>query len=167
MTQIQFYQVAEATPASADSVLPALLQKAYASGQPVLVVAPTAERALRLDEGLWGGLGNLGAESFLPHAKAGTPTDATQPILIAHLEDTPAPASLLVAEQSPRLPIILAGAEASLPALLAANPEKIFYIFTPAPHDTTRARTLYKTHKEAGHSVRYFAQTEGRWIEKS
>ena len=166
MTPLHFYQVAEATPAAIDAMLPALLGKAYASSQPMLVLAPTAERAQRLEEGLWGGLGALGPESFLPHGKAGGAQDTTQPILIGNLEEHEDATPLLVAEKGTRAPIVLAGAEAALPALLGQNTSRVFYVFSTAAHDTTRARALYKEHKAQGRALKYYAQENGRWVEK-
>jgi DNA polymerase-3 subunit chi len=162
MTPLYFYQVADITPAAVDAILPALLQKAYGSGQHTLLLAPNAERAQRLDEGLWGGLGALGPESFLPHAMLGKGQEEAQPILIANTEEHPE----LAAHAAQRLPLVLAGAEAPLPSLIDANPARIFYVFSTAPHDTTRARALYKTYKAQGHPLKYYAQENGRWVEK-
>lgn len=162
LTPIHFYQVADATPASVDATLPALLQKAYGAAQNILIIAPTAERAQRLEEGLWGGLGPLGPESFLPHALIGKGNESTQPILIANTEEHPE----LTEHAAQRLPLVLAGAEAPLPALLASNPARVFYMFSTAPHDTTRARELYKTYKAQGYPLKYYAQDNGRWVEK-
>ena len=165
MTPLAFYHVQETTPAALDAVLPALLQKVHET-TPVLVVAPTAARAQRLDEGLWGGLGTLGPSSFLPH---GTPLKgeaARQPILLVNLEDDTDPTPHLAHSQGTRLPVVLAGAEAALPALLARNPNKLCYLFTAAPNEVERARTLYKTHKAAGHPLQYFQQEGGRWVSK-
>ena len=162
MTTLLFYQVAESTPAAVDAVLPSLLGKIVGTGQPILLLAPTAERAQRIDEHLWG----YAAESFLPHAQAGTPRDAAQPILVGNLEQQPEILPLLPANQANRLPVLLAGAEAPLPTLLGTNPEKLCYLFSTAPTDVARARTLYKQFKDAGHSLRYFAQEGERWVQK-
>ncbi|MCA3244484.1 MAG: DNA polymerase III subunit chi [Alphaproteobacteria bacterium] len=165
MTPVAFYQVQEATPAAVDAVLPGLLQKAYETTT-VLVVAPTAARAQRLDEGLWGGLGNLGPSSFLPH---GTPLkgDPTrQPILLVNLEDDPDPRGHQAHPGGLRLPVVLAGAESALPPLLATVPEKLCYLFSTTPTEVERARSLYKDYKTAGYPLQYFQQEAGRWVKK-
>ena len=115
-----------------------------------------------MEEGLWGGLGNLGPESFLPHALIGKGHAESQPILIANTEEH----TELSTYAAQRLPLVLAGAEAPLPALLAMNPSRVFYMFSTAPHDTSRARDLYKIYKTQGHPLKYYAQEEGRWVEK-
>jgi DNA polymerase IIIc chi subunit len=162
MTPISFYQVAESTPAAIDATLPGLLQKAYGSGQNILILAPTAERAQRLEEGLWGGLGALEPESFLPHAIIGKGNAEAQPILIANTEEY----TEFAEYAAQRLPLVLAGAEAPLPSLLAMQPTRLFYMFSAAPHDTARARELYKIYKTQGHPLKYYAQEDGRWVEK-
>jgi len=163
MTPLLFYQVQEATPAAVDAVLPSLLLKIYET-TPVLVVAPTAARAQRLDEGLWGGLGTLGPSSFLPHGTPAKGQAAQQPILLTNLEDDPAPAPHLTHPTGARLPVVLAGAETALEPLLATTPTKIYYLFSTAASDVIRARTLYQTLRTAGHPLQYFQQQEGRWV---
>ena len=162
---IAFYQVQETTPAALDAVLPSLLQRALEAG-PVLVVAPTAARAQRLDEGLWGSLGNLGPSSFLPHGMPLHGNSAGQPLLLINTEEDPTPSNHAQHENGPRLPVVLAGAEAALESLLAAQPSKLCYLFTATPAEVERARTLYKTYKNAGHPLQYFAQEAGKWVTK-
>ena len=165
MTPLAFYQVQENTPAALDAVLPGLLQKAYET-TPVLVVAPTAARAQRLDEGLWGGLGPLGPSSFLPHGTPLKGNPAQQPILLVNLEDEADPTPQLTHTNEPRLPVVLAGAENALPLLLAAAPPKLCYLFSTAPTEVERARALYKAYKAAVHRLHYFQKENGRWASK-
>ncbi len=166
MTPLAFYQVQEATPAAIDAVLPALLQRATAS-HPVLLVAPTVARAQRLDEGLWGTLGTLSASSFLPHGMPLHGNSAQQPILIVNTEEESSPTPHLSATNGPRLPVVLAGAEAALGPLLQTECPKLCYLFSAVPAEVERARSLYKTYKAAGHPLQYFAQQEGRWVAKN
>lgn len=165
MTPLVFYQVQESTPAAIDAVLPALLHKVLEQ-QPILVVAPTAARAQRLDEGLWGTLGSLGPSSFLPHGLPLHGNALTQPILIVNTEEESSPHAHAQHSAGPRLSVVLAGAESAIEGLLAVSPSKLCYLFSTAPNEVERARSLYKTYKAAGHPLQYFAQEQGKWVAK-
>jgi DNA polymerase IIIc chi subunit len=165
MTPLAFYQVQETTPAAIDTVLPALLQRALEQS-PVLVVAPTAARAQRLDESLWGTLGNLGPSSFLPHGMPLHGHALAQPILLINTEEESRPQTHAQHSAGPRLPVVLAGAESALEGLLTAGPNKLCYLFSTAAGEVERARSLYKTYKAAGHPLQYFAQEQGKWVPK-
>jgi DNA polymerase-3 subunit chi len=156
MTILHFYQVQQPTPAAVDAVVPPLASKAAAAGQPLLLVAPTLTRARRLDELLW----TFTAESFLPHAQAGCAHPHWQAVLLTHAEEQ----SFLMPEG--RLPLVLAGAESALEPIKKAGAEKIFYLFSAAPHDVERARALYKQHQAAGDTLKYFQQAETGWEAK-
>lgn len=73
--RVDFYHLA-ATPL--ERVLPSVCERVLAAGGR-LVVVTTPERVDSLDEQLW----TQRPESFLPHAAAGSPRDAAQPILIS------------------------------------------------------------------------------------
>lgn len=79
--RIDFYHL---TAAPLEKVLPAICEKLLASGERLLVVT-SPERVPELDRHLW-----LHApESFLPHAPAGGPRDADQPVLLSTSTDAP------------------------------------------------------------------------------
>ena len=61
-----------------DQALPELLEKTLARGWKAIVRTPQAERIEHLDGWLW----TYRDESFLPHAPAGEPGAARQPILL-------------------------------------------------------------------------------------
>ncbi len=165
MTTLAFYQVQDTMPAGVDTVLPPLLSKAI-DNSPVLVIAPTATRAQRLDEGLWGGLGNLGPSSFLPHGTPAKGRPDRQPVLLINLEEDADCTAFMAHHKGPRLPIVLAGAESALAPLLTCTPEKICYLFSAMPADVERARLLYQQHKAAGQTLQYYKQENGRWVGK-
>ncbi len=74
--QVDFYHL---TVRPLERVLPKIAEKVVESGGRLLIVA--VERAQReaLDKLLWA----YAADSFLPHAQAGSGNDAAQPVLIA------------------------------------------------------------------------------------
>lgn len=156
MASITFYHTAGDTPAALDATLPPLLEKIISSNTQALVICPTESRANRLDETLW----TFADVSFLPHATTAHATPQTQPVLLTHAEDSP------IAHANQRLPVVLAGAEAALEPLLATSPQKILYLFSATQADVARARPLFKSLKQQGHSVQYFQQTATGWQKK-
>jgi DNA polymerase-3 subunit chi len=157
MAQISFYHTTGETPAALDGVLPSLLQKAVASGQKVLLVAPTAARCRRLDEALW----SFAESSFMPHAMVDDPHPAEQPILLASAEADVTP------HVGGRIPVIVTGAEGALAPILGSTPSRVLYMFTAAGADVERARPLFKQLKAEGHQLAYWQQTASGWQQKS
>jgi DNA polymerase-3 subunit chi len=152
--QVSFYQVKGETPGAVDAVLPALLGKAMGVG-PVLLVAPTENRAQRLEESLW----EPGA-GFLPHGLAGGAHDGLQPVLLVAAAGDVASGG--------RLPVVIAGAEGALEGLLAEAPERLLYVFESASTSVERARGVWKGLKgREGVELKYWAQEGGRWASKA
>ncbi|MGR6327850.1 DNA polymerase III subunit chi [Sphingomonas sp. XXL09] len=74
--QVDFYHL---TAAPIDRVLPQIADKVVTSGARLLIVAQSEDQRAHLDRLLW----TYQADSFLPHARAGSGDDAAQPVLIA------------------------------------------------------------------------------------
>lgn len=74
--QVYFYHL---TTRPLERVLPAIAERVLASGARLLIVAEDDARRAALDRLLW----EYRPASFLPHAEAGGPDDAAQPVLIA------------------------------------------------------------------------------------
>lgn len=74
--KVDFYHL---TRSPLERVLPAITQKVLEDGGRLLIVAEEEAARAKLDGLLW----SYSAESFLPHAQAGTADDALQPVLIA------------------------------------------------------------------------------------
>jgi DNA polymerase-3 subunit chi len=75
--QVDFYHL---TAVPLDRALPQIAEKVVAGGGRLLIVAAEEEERRRLDRLLW----SYAAESFLPHAVAGSGDEAAaQPVLIA------------------------------------------------------------------------------------
>ncbi|CAN5496318.1 DNA polymerase III subunit chi [soil metagenome] len=79
--QVDFYHL---TVTPLDRALPQIAEKVVASGARLLIVSESEAQRAALDRLLW----TYAPESFLPHACAGGPGDAEQPIL---LSDAPEP----------------------------------------------------------------------------
>lgn len=74
--QVDFYHL---TQLPLERALPRIAERVVAGGGRLLVVAEHEEARQALDRCLWA----YAPESFLPHAQAGGPGDARQPVLIA------------------------------------------------------------------------------------
>ncbi|MEG3086348.1 DNA polymerase III subunit chi [Sphingomonas sp. PB4P5] len=74
--QVDFYHL---TTTPLDRALPQIAEKVLSSGARLLIVAESAAQRQALDRLLW----SYAPESFLPHAEAGGPNDAVQPILLS------------------------------------------------------------------------------------
>ncbi len=136
-----------------EQTLPALLARALQAGWRVAVRGTDAARLTRLDESLW----TADPDSFLPHALAGGPHDADQPILLTTATTVPNRAVCLMA---------IDGAEviaAELPAY-----ERACILFDGNdPAALARARDQWKALTDAGHSAQYWSEDSGRWQKKA
>jgi DNA polymerase-3 subunit chi len=88
MTSIDFYFNA----ADRLQVACRLAGKALAEGKRMLVYAPDAELATRVDRMMW----TWPATGFVPHCALDDPLAADTPVLIARADDSPAHVTLLV-----------------------------------------------------------------------
>lgn len=88
MTNIDFYFNA----AERLQVACRLAAKAMAEGQRMLVYAPDADVAARIDRLMW----SWPATGFVPHCPVDDPLAPDTPVLIARGEDTPAQCTLLL-----------------------------------------------------------------------
>jgi DNA polymerase-3 subunit chi len=76
--KVDFYHL---TRTPLERVLPVIAHKLLDEGGRLLIVAEEEAARVKLDELLW----RYSAESFLPHAQAGTGDDSLQPVLIAEV----------------------------------------------------------------------------------
>ena len=166
MTTVQFYHL---TTTLLERALPKLLEKAYAGGFKVLLVANSEDRVEQLNQALW----TYNPGSFLPHGSIKEGNAEKQPILLITSDKL----SLF----SPRLRGELEGGD--MPAsggvkafnLLAVvdgmTPEKpeaferIIDMFDGNdPQAVEKARQRWTLYKNAGHTMSYLRQNEsGGW----
>ncbi len=149
MTDIGFYHL---TRSPLDHALPRLLQRAYASGARVVVMAGSAERVDALDQMLW----TYDAASFLPHGTVRDGDAASQPIWLTADDDNPNEATILV---------LTDGATSARVADYARCMEMFDGNDEAA---VAEARTRWRDYGSAGHALTYWQQTErGGWEEKA
>ena len=147
--RIDFYHLEKT---SLDRVLPALLQKAYESGQRILIKTDLAERSDYLNTILW----TYHPNSFLPHGveKDGYATE--QPIFITHKDNyNPNEATLCVLIDNVQVP-------------LDDNFTRAFYFFDGRDAEALqKARAEWQRVSNAGADRFYWQQNEkGKWENK-
>ncbi len=124
-----------------------LAEKALAGGQRLLVIG-ARERLELLDTLMW----TYADHSFLPHALAGGPHDADQPVLLSETAEPANGAKLLLS------------LEAGVPATLDGF-DRLFNLFEDGTPAHTRARADWKALADReGMERSYWQQTEkGGW----
>ena len=144
--QVDFYQLAGAPP---EQVIASIAKKILSEEQRLLIVAEDEPFLARLDRILW----DQGATSFLPHAIAGGPDDARQPILLSTSPDAPNLArNLLIADGQWRDS--------------ALNYDRSFYLFDEDALPGARLSWKLLSGRE-GVERRYWAREDGKWIKKA
>ena len=144
--QVDFYQLAE-TPA--EQVIASLAEKILGTDGRLLIVANDEAYLTRLDRMLW----DHGPASFLPHAIAGGADDARQPILLSTSPDAPNLArNMLIADGEWR--------DAAL------TYDRSFYLFDSSTLDSARLAWKFLAGRD-GVERRYWAQEDGRWVNKA
>jgi DNA polymerase-3 subunit chi len=144
--QIDFYQLGGSPP---EQVIASIAEKLLAQDSRLLIVAQDEKLLARLDRMLW----DQGRTSFLPHAIAGGTDDARQPILLSTSPDAPNLArNMLIADGQWR------------DSALAYD--RAFYLFDAATLDEARLAWKLLAGRE-GVERRYWAQEQGKWVNKS
>lgn len=144
--QVDFYHLAGSP---LEQVIQSLAEKVLAIGGRLIVVARDELLLAKLDRMLW----DLEASSFLPHAVAGGPDDARQPILLSTGSDAPNLArNFLIADGIWR--------DAAL------NYDRTFYLFDESTLKGARSAWKALAGRE-GVERRYWAQDGGKWKQQA
>jgi DNA polymerase-3 subunit chi len=132
-----------------EQVIASIAKKILADHERLLIVADDEPTLARLDRILW----DQGKTSFLPHAVAGGPDDARQPVLLSTSPDAPNLArNLLIADGQWR--------EAAL------SFDRCFFLFGEVA--LAEARLSWKLLSgQDGVERRYWAREDGKWIKKA
>ena len=144
--QVDFYQLGGSP---AEQVIASLAEKVLSNEGRLLVVASDESFLTRLDRMLW----DQGPASFLPHGLAGGTDDARQPVLLSTSPDAPNLArNMLIADGEWR--------DAAL------TYDRAFYLFDADSLDGARLAWKLLAGRE-GVDRRYWAQENGRWVNKA
>ena len=144
--QVDFYQLGGSP---AEQVIASLAEKVLSNEGRLLVVASDESFLTRLDRMLW----DQDPASFLPHGLAGGTDDARQPVLLSTSPDAPNLArNMLIADGEWR--------DAAL------TYDRSFYLFDADSLDRARLAWKLLAGRE-GVDRRYWAQENGRWVNKA
>lgn len=114
-----------------------LTQRAYAKGQPTLILARSVEQAEQLDEMLW----EFDEEAFIPHQLAGDDDDDITAVLIV-------PPTLISANRDL---IINLREECAFGVF-----ERVLEIIAADPAEREGSRTRWRTYQQAGFELKKF-----------
>lgn len=146
MAEIDFYQLSRS---ALEDVLPRLLQKTLDGGQRAVVLLSTPERVEAVNARLWSFDAAGEADSFIPHGSSRDGMAERQPIWLTHVDENPNGAGFL---------FVADGARSARHDGYA----RCFEIFDGRNDDTLAdARERWRAFREAGHTLRYWAQTDG------
>jgi DNA polymerase-3 subunit chi len=144
--QVDFYQLGERP---AEQVIGSIAEKILSADGRLIVIAEDQGYLTKLDRMLWG----QAPTSFLPHAVAGGPDDARQPILLTTSPDAPNLArNALIADGVWRDSVL--------------SYDRAFFLFDDATIDDARLAWKLLAGRE-GIERRYWAQADGRWVKKA
>lgn len=151
MARIDFYHLQRS---SVEQALPKLLEKAYASGKPVLVKIGTEARVEFLNTALW----TYDDQSFLPHGSKKDGNAELQPIWLTSSDDNPNDAKML---------FLVDGAQKSIDDLKLFD--RVFNLFDGGSDESLQqAREFWKQIKASDQECFYWQQDEtGRWQQKA
>ena len=151
MTRVDFYHLQKV---SIEQALPKLLEKAYATGKPVLVKVGNEARVEFLNTALW----TYDEQSFLPHGTKKDGNADMQPIWLTSADDNPNSAQML---------FLVDGAMVGVDKL--ADFERVFNMFDGASEEAVnQARAFWKQVKASGLDCFYWQQDDsGSWKQKA
>ena len=144
MSEVYFYRITESDPFE---LLRRLLERSHDSGWRVAVRARTQEEIESLDRRLWHG------DGFLPHARAGGPFDAEQPILLTTGDGS---------GNHPDALILFDGA--AFDDAEIDRHRRISIVFRAGREDEMKiGRRQWSRLAKAGVCLQYWAHVDGRW----
>ncbi len=150
MAEVLFYRLGGSP---LEAALPDLLEKALARGWRVLVRAGSEAGLAFLDDALW----TYRDDAFLPHGLASGAHAARQPVLLTTAGGNPNGAALLM---------LVLGARAE-PAEMAAYARTCLVFDGADPAALAAARDDWRAVVAAGLPAKYWAQEDGRWVQKA
>ncbi|WP_316013096.1 DNA polymerase III subunit chi [Roseobacter sp. HKCCA0434] len=148
--EVLFYRLGSST---LEATVTTFAERTLARGARMAVRGTGAARLDILDAHLW----SFRDDAFLPHGQAGGPHDAEQPVLLTTKAEVPNGATTL---------ILCDGARVETGELDGF--ERVALIFDGNDDEATRiAREDWKRVSETGHTAVFWAEEEGRWVEKA
>ncbi len=149
MTDVLFYHL---TSTPLEATLPSLVERSLARGWRVHVQGSDAARMQHFDQLLW----SYTQEGFLPHAIAGEGNDAEQPVLLSTQSK---------AANNPQLLMLIDGARHDPQGFSEFERVCVFFDGNDA-QALDLARADWKAVKAANLEAKYWAQDNGKWMQK-
>jgi len=149
LTEVLFYHLTD-TPL--EHTLPTLLEKSLGRGWHVRIRTKTSGRCDFLDSHLW----SYGQETFLPHGTSEQSHASAQPILITTTAENSNSAQLLM---------LVDGAEETISSFSDYDRVCVFFDGNN-PDEVAKARDDWKEVKSAEFDAKYWAQDDGRWVQR-
>ncbi len=150
MAEVLFYHL---TTTPLDRTLPELLERALSRGWRVLVRCGSPAGLASLDLSLW----TYRDESFLPHGPATQADAALQPVLLTLGTENANGADVLM---------LVEGADATLPEM--GGFARVCILFDGGDSAAVEsARKTWRDVRAGGLAAVYWAQEDGRWVQKS
>ena len=150
VAEFLFYHL---TQAPLSRALPDVLTRSLQRGWRAVVRAGAADRLGALDEMLW----THDEASFLPHGTAAMGHEAEQPVYLTAGRENPNSAKVLM---------LVEGARVAVEEDAAWDRTCLFFDGR-APDALQNARADWVAVRDAGLTGKYWAQEDGRWVEKA
>ena len=150
MGEVLFYHL---TSTGLDQCLPDLLSRALHRNWRVVVRAGTSAALSTIDDMLW----RYDDASFLPHGTAEMGHAELQPVYLTTSDDNPAGATILMLVEGARVDPGEASAFDRICVLFDGH----------APEALAAARADWVAVRDADLSGKYWAQQDGKWVEKA
>lgn len=150
MAEVLFYQL---TASPLEASLPELLERSLARGWRVLLRCGSEQGMAALDELLW----IFADASFLPHGTARAGHPELQPIYLTLGEENPNAANVLMLVDQARAAI----------AEMTRFERTCLLFDGQDPRALEAARADWRAVKAADLPARYWAQEQGRWVQKA
>ncbi len=150
MAEFLFYHL---TQAPLSRALPDVLNRSLQRGWRVVLRAGAADRLGWLDEMLW----THDDASFLPHGTAAMGHETEQPVYLTAGTENPNGARVLMLVEGARVAVEEASAW-----------DRVCLFFDDSTPDAVQnARADWVAVRDAGLTGKYWAQVDGRWVEKA
>lgn len=152
MADVRFYHLLRN---SLEDALPKLLERIVALPARAVLLVPDEGRAEALAAHLW----TYNRESFLPHGTRRDGNAARQPLYLTSQPGNPNGSTALV---------LVDGVDSPPDGYAPAGFSMIFDIFDGRDDLSVQAaRNRYRANRQAGHSLKYFQQTDSGWEQKA
>lgn len=149
VAEVLFYQL---TASPLEASLPELLERSLERGWRVLLRCGSEAGMAGLDARLW----TYRDDAFLPHGTAAMGRPAAQPVYLTVGEENPNGADVLM---------LVDGARA-IPAEMAGFTRACLIFDGHDERALEQARADWRTVRAAGLPAKYWAQEQGRWVQK-